>query len=54
MKAVIRYPFLLLQILLSLLAIFVMAIFHPTFVKKGILFLVNKWDKMLKPKQKRK
>jgi hypothetical protein len=54
MKAIIKYPFTLLAIFISLFLIFVMAIFHPTFVKKGILFLTKKWDKMLKPTKKRK
>lgn len=54
MKNVIKYPFILLAIFLSLMLIFVMAIFHPNFVRKGILFLVKKWDKMLKPTKKSK
>ena len=46
------YPINLFVILVSLILIFVMAILQPTFVRKGLKFLVNKWDKMLKTKRK--
>lgn len=51
MKKILKYPIVELQIALSLIAIMFLAILNPTFVKKGLLFLVNKWEKMTKPKK---
>ena len=53
MKAILKYPITLLVVLISLIMIFVMAIIRPNFVRKGLLFLTKKWDKMLNPKKRK-
>ena len=52
MKAILTYPINLLVVFVSLLMIFAMAVIAPTFVRKGLTFLVRKWDKLLKAKRK--